>query len=74
MPVIGLGFLLTYTHRDHKLVRAHFRGRGMAKIARRLDNLRQWRNNCDYNDVVSGVSSLLTSAIAQAHEVLDNLP
>ncbi|MBU0567742.1 HEPN domain-containing protein [bacterium] len=59
---------------DHRLVREHFRDKGMAKIAQNLDKLRQWRNNCDYTDTVPNVSILVTSAISKAQEIFSMLP
>jgi hypothetical protein len=67
------GFSPTHTSKDHERVRTHFKKQGRADIARHLETLRQWRNRCDYNDIVSDVSSLLQSAIARAQKVLDNL-
>lgn len=67
-------FSATGTSRDHGLVRDHFRNRKMPEIARRLDNLRQWRNSCDYEDTVSNISLLVTSAIKEAREIIVNLP
>lgn len=58
---------------DHQRVRNHFRGRGMVEISRKLEELRQRRNSCDYDDVVSNVPHLLTSAIAQAQDILNRL-
>jgi len=67
------GFSPTYKSEDHWHVRKHFQDRGMTKVARKLDQLRQWRNSCDYDDTIAGVSSLFTSAITRAQEVLDRL-
>lgn len=68
------GFSPTYQSQDHRLVREHFRGRGRVDVARKLDNLRHWRNRCDYDDTVSNLSSLLTSAMIQAEGVINRLP
>lgn len=68
------GFAPTYKSDDHQLVRNHFRGRGMTQIAQKLDSLRQWRNRCDYDDTVSNISHLLTSATHEAQKVLNMLP
>jgi hypothetical protein len=68
------GFVLTYSARDHTLVRQHFKGRSDTITATALDDLRQWRNLCDYDDTVSNLSSLLTSAISAAQAIFSRLP
>jgi len=67
------GFRPRYNVDDHKNVRAHFRRRQMPRIARKLDSLRQWRNDCDYSDTVPNITDLVTSAIAEAQQVLRKL-
>lgn len=67
------GFDPNYDYDDHNLVREHFRDWEMANISDWLLRLRQWRNNCDYQDTVSNVSRLCTSAISQAQKVFDAL-
>ena len=68
------GFSLTHRPRDHELVRNHFRSRGMSDIASKLDELRQWRNICDYDDTIfSNIPSLVASAIAEAQAIINNL-
>lgn len=67
------GFSPTGTSRDHALVRDHFRKSGRVDIADSLDELRQWRNSCDYYDSASHLSLLVTSAINEAREVLNKL-
>jgi hypothetical protein len=67
------GFSPTYTGNDHRLVREHFRKRKEAGIAFKLDRLVQWRGKCDYDDTVSDLSRLLTSAIDEAQKVLNIL-
>jgi hypothetical protein len=67
------GFRPTGGPQDHRLVREHFRQRGQANVARRLDQLRQWRNACDYDDVVGSFVNMLTLALADAQRVLSNL-
>jgi hypothetical protein len=41
--------------------------------ARRLDDLRTWRNLCDYEDTVRNVSLILRSAVAAARDVVEAL-
>jgi hypothetical protein len=63
------GFAPSYDPSDHKLVRDHFRGQGMNGIARTLNQLRQWRNLCDYTDTLYNLPTLAPIAIAQAQQV-----
>ena len=42
-------------------------------IAFTLDDLRQWRNMCDYDDEVSNLVDMVEQAIAGAQRVLDAL-
>lgn len=65
------GFSPTSRPDDHRLVRKHLRGQGMANVAWKLDKLRQWRNSCDYVDTLPDTSVLLTSAISEAQAVLN---
>jgi len=58
---------------DHADVIKHFRTRGDVRTSRGLERLRQWRNRCDYRDVVPNVANLVTSAIRGAQHVLDGL-
>jgi len=67
------GFSPAYDSSDHWRIRKHFRHQGMPDIALKLDDVRQWRNTCDYDDIVPNVSRLCTSAITQAQEVFDKL-
>lgn len=70
----NLGFTPTNTGRDHGLVRAYFRSRGMTNIASKLDDLYQWRGMCDYDDTVSNISIMIKSAINEARTVMSSLP
>jgi len=67
------GFSLARSPQDHWRVIAHFRSRRRDDIARCLEVLRQWRNRCDYDDVVSGISHVLASILAQAQQVITRL-
>jgi len=67
-------FSPTYKSEDHRLIRKHFKGKGMCKIVRFLENLRQWRNDCDYDDIVPNVSLLAKNAINEAQKLINILP
>jgi uncharacterized protein (UPF0332 family) len=66
-------FMPKHDYKDHELVREHFRRQQMPKIARKLQRLRQWRNQCDYDDVVNNLPALVENSISHAHTVLDLL-
>jgi hypothetical protein len=58
---------------EHELVRLEFRRRGRTGVAERLDDPRQWRNWCDYDDVVGNLHGLTGKALARAQRVIDEL-
>lgn len=58
---------------DHANLRNHFRSRNR-QIATWLDQLRQWRNQCDYNNSISNLNSMTTSALQIAENVVRRLP
>jgi hypothetical protein len=49
----------------------------MSKIARWLDDLRVWRNECDYDDVISdregSLDILINVAIKRAEKLLQSI-
>jgi uncharacterized protein (UPF0332 family) len=61
---------LSYTADDHSLVRRHFRARKERGIVPKLDDLRQWRNLCDYEDSIQNLDTLLVSAMSEANKVI----
>jgi hypothetical protein len=67
------GFAPTYTAQDHELVRNHFRRRGNIHVASSLDQLRQWRNQCDYDDSVANLPLMVVGAILRAQEIIGGL-
>jgi hypothetical protein len=67
------GFTPTYRADDHRLVREHFKRRRTGRVASMLDDLKQWRECCDYDDIVSDISRILTSAIDNAQKILNIL-
>ena len=54
-------------------IRSHLSGRGMLEVSRRLNQLRQWRNSCDYDDTVLNLGRIVGSAIHEAEAVLNRL-
>ncbi len=68
------GFVPTGTARDHVRLRDHFSLGQKTQLADDLEDLRIWRNDCDYEDVVTNLPTLLKSALKRAKDVLDALP
>lgn len=66
------GFIPSNTANDHHSVRAHFKTRDIS-VAIALERLRQWRNQCDYDDTVAGLTALLSSALAEAQKIFTRL-
>ena len=64
------GLQLRYTADDHSLVKRHFMTRRARGIADKLDWLRQARNKCDYEDALSQLDALLTTALQEAQLVI----
>ena len=54
-------------------LRRHLGRHGQFRIARRLDDLRTWRNLYDYEDTVRNLSLILRSAVAAARDVVEAL-
>ena len=40
---------------------------------KKLEKLRQWRNSCDYDDIVNDLPRLFKEAIQYAQEIIDRL-
>lgn len=59
---------------DHRNLREHFRGRNDHGIVTRLDNLRRWRNNCDYDNDLPNLPAMVGAALRAAREVLGRFP
>ena len=59
--------------KDHTDIRGHFRNKGRPGIASELDDLRTWRNSCDYDDTVGDLPQKLKSAIENAQDIIDKL-
>ena len=68
-----LGYRPAGTAADHTTLRRHLGVHGQFRIARRLDNLRTWRNLCDYEDTVHNLPFILRAALAAAHDVIETL-
>jgi len=65
------GFRPTGTPEDHRLVQDFLRRLGLHAAADDLDDLRKWRNACDYDDVVHNADAVADSAIRRAQAVVN---
>ena len=61
-----LRFQPNYTAEDHINLRNLFKQFGEEEFWRSLDRLRQWRNTCDYDDLVGGLNNLSEHALEKA--------
>ena len=74
-----LGYTLTKNQSEHTELRRHYRVLGTVKsdfedIADNLDELRQWRNFCDYDDdIMQNLNDLATDALDDAQEIINIL-
>ena len=67
------GFYPTKRAEDHGDLKLHFRSRGMNVIVSKLDELRQWRNLCDYDDTTNNLEVMAKNAISRAEYVINKL-
>ncbi|MCC6442161.1 MAG: hypothetical protein IT210_01755 [Armatimonadetes bacterium] len=63
----------TGSAQDHALLRKHFRLHQMGEIAPDLDNLRTYRNQCDYDSTITDIDRQSQLAMRQARNVIDHL-
>ena len=71
-----LGFRGKQNADDHGALRSHLRQRRRVQVADYLDDLRDWRNDCDYDADVSHLDLpiIVTDALNKAQYVIDALP
>ena len=70
---VQTGFVPSRKAEDHRALADHLRKHGHTSEAVRLDRLRQWRNQCDYNDNVTNLSQLVDLALKQANDIIDRI-
>jgi hypothetical protein len=69
-----LGFQPRYEGEDHGRLRAHLKKKKRWRVSEKLERLRDWRNDCDYQDQLSFDPQIaLGSALADAGYVLSSL-
>ncbi len=69
---VKLRFIPTGTAKDHIRLRDHFK-KVKPQIASQLERLREWRNQCDYDDQVSNLGHLVRNALLTAESVVQKL-
>lgn len=57
---------------DHKQLRHHFKKWGKPSISTELEQLRQWRNDCDYKDTAPA-EAVFRHAVSRAESLLGKL-
>ena len=67
------GFVSRRGPEDHGRLRDHFRTRREHQLAQRLDRLRQWRNQCDYDADVERLGEVVAAAVTTARDVVNRL-
>lgn len=58
---------------DHGHLIERLRDRKLGHIAQKLGRLRQWRNNCDYDDTVGDLPPILAASLTYTQEVFNTL-
>ena len=72
--IYNLKFIPSVGVEEHSKLRIHFKKEKMTGIQGRLDRLRQWRNDCDYKEVVNkDLKKLAEEAIKTSQKVFDEL-
>lgn len=65
-----LGFKPTKKPEDHSRLRQHLQNIGRTELAATLDDLRKWRNACDYDDEVQNLHQMVSDSIRLADEII----
>jgi hypothetical protein len=69
----NLNFVPTNRGSDHWMLQQHFNGIGMSPVARTLRRLHGWRKQCDYEDTLPNLSTIVSRALAEAAAVIGQL-
>lgn len=69
-----LGFVITKKSKDHGRLRDFFKSRNQIRIAKDLDELKQHRNRCDYNDTVPHLNDVYGDAVKRTRNIFKRLP
>lgn len=73
--VTNHSFVRTNKPQDHQRLREHYRSRGNTAMVSILDELRQWRNKCDYNGgtTMAALTAMTTPSISKVERVFRTL-
>ena len=66
-------FTPTGTARDHALLRQYLQRMGKGRIASFLNQLRIWRNNCDYRDHVPNLGNVVQNSLHLAQRAIQEV-
>lgn len=66
-------FVPFYDARDHRELKEHFKKTRRIDIVLKLDQLRVWRNNCDFDDDVSNISLMVNDAIKHSSDIFTKI-
>jgi len=68
-----LGFIPTQLVDDHKNLREHLKLHKKVATARKLGDLRRFRDDCDYDDEVRNLQGLVIKSFERAEEIFKEL-
>ena len=66
-------FKPTETGEDHKLVRIELSNHGLQDVSTYLNDMREWRNECDYKNDVPNLNTYVRSAFQRAELIFKKL-
>jgi uncharacterized protein (UPF0332 family) len=65
-----LGFKRKETAMDHRALCDFLKNQGKVQVAADLTRLRQWRNDCDYEDQGPNIRAIVVSALSTASQIV----
>lgn len=71
-----LGFPRSNTSEDHTALRDFLKKQPESRIKQlgtKLDRLRQWRNQCDYDSEISNLNTMVQNALASAKAIVNQI-
>lgn len=71
---IRMQYIPEKNEKDHTKLRVHLLRRGLPDVSLNLDQMRQWRNRCDYdNPTTMATETIVNSAISRADTIVSSL-
>ncbi len=64
------GWKHEWNENTHREIKEHFKDKGRLEISGNLDDLRKWRNQCDYDDLVPELDKILKDSISRQKKYL----